>query len=268
MLKKLTFILSLLFALNSSAQSENFQHKFTYLLTYQPTKEDPNSKNSVEMVLLRNRKGSAFLSKNEFISDSLFTEIKNKRASIDVKMPKTRFPYKIIKDNSDNTITTYYRLFMDTYQYEESKKNIQWKIHTATKKVNGFLCQKATTTFSGRHYTAWFTNEIPVSDGPYKFSGLPGLIVKIADSKNHYTFELLHQIRFNYNYPNLIPTKNVYTTDKKTFLQKHEEYKKNIVSKLSQSGFTLDEEHRNKIREKYNRRNNPIELGGAWYLGR
>ncbi|MFY1045776.1 GLPGLI family protein [Chryseobacterium sp. GP-SGM7] len=39
-------------------------------------------------------------------------------------------------------------------------------------------------------YNAWFTNEIPISEGPYKFSGLPGLIVKIEDTKKQHIWEL------------------------------------------------------------------------------
>jgi hypothetical protein len=49
---------------------------------------------------------------------------------------------------------------------------------------------KATTSFAGRNYEAWFTPEIPISDGPYKFYGLPGLIFKICDKKNQHVFTL------------------------------------------------------------------------------
>lgn len=49
---------------------------------------------------------------------------------------------------------------------------------------------KATVSHEGREYTAWYTTEIPIADGPYKFWGLPGLILKISDSENHYNFTL------------------------------------------------------------------------------
>lgn len=51
--------------------------------------------------------------------------------------------------------------------------------------------EKATTVFRGRTYEAWFTPDIPVSDGPWKFSGLPGLILEVHDSKNHYVFSCI-----------------------------------------------------------------------------
>ena len=41
-----------------------------------------------------------------------------------------------------------------------------------------------------RKWFAWFTNEIPIQDGPYIFQGLPGLIVSISDDNNDYQFKL------------------------------------------------------------------------------
>ena len=53
----------------------------------------------------------------------------------------------------------------------------------------GYLCQKATCHFSGREFTAWFTQKIPVRNGPWKFGGLPGAILKVSDKDNLYDFE-------------------------------------------------------------------------------
>lgn len=56
------------------------------------------------------------------------------------------------------------------------------------KDIIGFVCTKATCEFRGRNWTVWFTTELPVSDGPWKFNGLPGLILKAEDDKGHYSF--------------------------------------------------------------------------------
>jgi GLPGLI family protein len=74
--------------------------------------------------------------------------------------------------------------------YSEPVPKQNWKITNETKEIAGYKCQKATCTFRGRHYIAWFTREIPVKEGPWKFNGLPGLIVKIYDTHEHYDFEL------------------------------------------------------------------------------
>lgn len=71
---------------------------------------------------------------------------------------------------------------------EEIKFN--WKIDNQKEKIGDYNTQKATTEYGGRKWTAWFTSSIPFQDGPYKFSGLPGLIVKISDDGNNYSWEL------------------------------------------------------------------------------
>ena len=58
-------------------------------------------------------------------------------------------------------------------------------------KIGEYETQKAETQFGGRTWYAWFTQQIPLQDGPYKFGGLPGLIVKVQDSKGDYSFDLM-----------------------------------------------------------------------------
>lgn len=71
-------------------------------------------------------------------------------------------------------------------------KNIQdWKLTDEKKKVKDLNLQKATTSWGGRNWVAWFTADIPFQEGPYKFHGLPGLIVELFDDKNDYKFELV-----------------------------------------------------------------------------
>ena len=74
------------------------------------------------------------------------------------------------------------------FQYVESIPKLKWEISPRTKTIMGYDCQCATVTFRGREYEAWFTSDIPLSYGPWKFQGLPGLILEVKDSKNEYHF--------------------------------------------------------------------------------
>lgn len=74
------------------------------------------------------------------------------------------------------------------YQYTEAVPKLNWKMTAERKSILGYDCQRATCTFRGRDYEAWFTTEIPLSYGPWKFQGLPGLILEVADTKNEYHF--------------------------------------------------------------------------------
>jgi GLPGLI family protein len=64
---------------------------------------------------------------------------------------------------------------------KETKKKWDWTLIDKTKKIGNFNCQKATINFRGRKYIAWYSTEIPVNFGPWKFQGLPGLILELYD---------------------------------------------------------------------------------------
>jgi GLPGLI family protein len=68
-----------------------------------------------------------------------------------------------------------------SFIYEEPLPTIKWKLLNESKEIGKFKCQKATTTFRGRNYIAWFTTDIPISMGPWKLQGLPGLILEAYD---------------------------------------------------------------------------------------
>ena len=77
---------------------------------------------------------------------------------------------------------------MDAYKVWDKRK-IQWKILSEKTKIGEFEAQKAVTEFAGRKWTAWFYRGIAFQDGPYKFRGLPGLIVKLEDATQSHVFE-------------------------------------------------------------------------------
>ncbi len=76
----------------------------------------------------------------------------------------------------------------DTLFVKDKARIISWELLNETKNINSFSCQKAIGNFRGRTYTVWFTNDIPVSLGPWKLNGLPGLILEATDSLNQFQF--------------------------------------------------------------------------------
>ncbi len=74
------------------------------------------------------------------------------------------------------------------FQYAEPIPNLKWNVFPEHKIIIGYDCQRATCSFRGRNYEVWFTSEIPLSYGPWKLQGLPGLILEVADEKNEYHF--------------------------------------------------------------------------------
>ena len=78
---------------------------------------------------------------------------------------------------------------MGNWKYREELKTPVWIVTDSVKTIIGYECIKATTDFKGRQWIAWFAPEIPVSDGPWKLHGLPGLILEAYDKSHDYEFE-------------------------------------------------------------------------------
>lgn len=94
----------------------------------------------------------------------------------------------IIKDKKQNRLNVYDKVFIDYYTYSEPVPDFNWSLSNGTSTICGYECKKATCYFRGRQWTAWYTEDIPVDNGPWKFSGLPGLILRIEDSNAEHIF--------------------------------------------------------------------------------
>ncbi|MCL1668406.1 GLPGLI family protein [Elizabethkingia ursingii] len=103
----------------------------------------------------------------------------------------TGFDQNLLKLKSNLINQTFHNVTSEDWYRMQSKDQFNWKIIKEVKDKNGYKLQKATTNFGGREWIAWFTQDIPIPEGPYKFGGLPGLIIEINDSKNHYHYELI-----------------------------------------------------------------------------
>lgn len=67
---------------------------------------------------------------------------------------------------------------------------MKWTYSTEVKLIGKYTCKGAVTEFRGRRYVAWYTVDIPVSHGPWKFSGLPGAIVEVHSTDHNIVFAL------------------------------------------------------------------------------
>lgn len=75
-----------------------------------------------------------------------------------------------------------------SYEYTYPTPHMDWQLIPGDTLIQNRPCKKATCTFSGRNYVAWYTESIPLPYGPYLFGGLPGLIMEIHDTKHNWIF--------------------------------------------------------------------------------
>lgn len=120
---------------------------------------------------------SSMISENEVV----------KTVQLKSNSKKTTF---VLKDLSKKEVISADRIGAKIILIRDTITNFNWKITNEHQKILKYNCTKATTKFRGRNYIAWFTDEVPVLSGPWKFQGLPGLIVKVHDDQLMYNYEL------------------------------------------------------------------------------
>lgn len=82
--------------------------------------------------------------------------------------------------------------YVDNFSYSQNIKEFSgWTLAERQDSVLGHECMEATVHYAGRDYTAWYAPEIPISAGPWKLYGLPGLILKAEDSEGLFQFEAI-----------------------------------------------------------------------------
>lgn len=89
----------------------------------------------------------------------------------------------------ENKFFTKEVMALQAYLVEENAPKINWKISLDTLSFSGIKCQKATATFEGKNWTAWFAPSMPFQSGPWKLNGLPGLIIEAYDEQAQVKFE-------------------------------------------------------------------------------
>lgn len=189
-MKKLLF-LSIFIISFGNAQN----HRFSYIYQFVPDSTNQSDIRSEMMILDVLPKFSKFYSEVVFKSDSTMLATLEKEVaatgSMNVRtdMQKGFVRTTVIKESPDFKTFLVTRIGQIKFKVEDDRK-IVWKILPEKQKIGEFQTQKAETEMYGRKWTAWFTPEIPIQEGPYKFQGLPGLILKISDETKSHSYIL------------------------------------------------------------------------------
>ncbi len=141
----------------------------------------------LKMLLRVGKEMSRFYSLDRVVFDSL--KLANpQEVMANIGKYKLGSTVNIIKDNGKSRIIYTDKVGNDYYKYEEPFPAMDWTIGEETKEILGYTCTRAEMVYRGRRWIAWFAPDIPIIDGPWKFRGLPGLIMEITDSRAHYSW--------------------------------------------------------------------------------
>ncbi len=261
--------------------------RFVYQVTMKSDSTDKTNITTENVILDVSPEKSIFYGEGRVKRDSIMQRMRETRNFDRSAMQNLRssIDYIVEKDLVKNITYFKTRLGRDQYIYEEDRK-IDWKILPETVKIGEYEAQKAETTFAGRKWYAWFTQDIPFQDGPYKFKGLPGLIVKVEDANGDYSFDLQQSKKIT-EFPNFDNRGGNPIKVKRTDFEKQEKlYRKDPVSFVTNSfsqggapappqsmgggnrggggGFRMDSDFRkqmeDRLKEEVAKKNNPIEV--------
>lgn len=212
----------------------------------------------------------------EYKMTTLFDGVKNYNASLTFSRQEACFEYKlldsdskIIEKNDENGNTSIsvpiseqqlifsnlpqkkvkeLKYFKTTYLIEDELLLPKWDIANETKVFDNHHCQKATTTYKGRTYEVWFTNEYATFFGPWKLNGLPGLIVLAYDKHNEVMFEAVKIQKYDGNICTIDNSAKQISTNEYKLVIKN--WKKDIEERLKSMGnrdFNFDVKFNNAV---------------------
>ena len=208
-----------------------------YELKFMPDTLERDKFKTQTMVLRMNTKGiSVYQEYGKFRSDSV-TAARTRNGKIKLSDSNEAIKYQTkARDNitiakswpEKHKILVRELIGLDgTFYYTEDKTDFGWEVDfTQTKEIGGYTCHSAKGSYAGRDYQAWFTPEIPISDGPWLFCGLPGLILEVSSLDKEFLYTCM-SIQAGTGPVSLRSLDTALKTTRERFLKAKERYKVN-----------------------------------------
>lgn len=277
-MKKIGVFITVLLAQITFAQV----NRFVYQVTMKPNAADKSDIKTENAYLDISADKSMFYSENRIKRDSVMRanfQSGGARGFNRDQMESLRsvINYSIEKNKKDQKTAYKDRIGRDIYTYEEERP-LNWKILSETTKIGDYKVQKAETDFGGRKWTAWFTTDLPYQDGPYKFSGLPGLVVKAEDSTGDYSFDLMKNYKIA-DFPEMSTFGNIMKVKRTDYIKQQEKYRSDPTAFMNsqrgsgginaprsrnggenQNPAEIRKRMEDRIKEETKNNSNPIEL--------
>lgn len=203
-----------------------------------------------KFVLIGNSQDYYFAAAQNYLNDTKQYESKG----VDTRTISDYFQERVIRSNNKTTVFT---IAIDAKIRYEENTNLKWVLYGETKIINGVKCQMAATNKYGRRWIAYFSKEYPQSLGPYKFTGLPGLIFELYDTRGDYHFTLVKVEKFDDNFEFNINEYKNFSKDKYLKAKYNMEF---TIAGFSGAEEELRRELQNAFERKKKMHNNPLEL--------
>lgn len=174
--------------------NETMEFVYDYRCCIDTVTKDKDCFSSDNMLLQIGPDGlSKFSSYRNLTVDSILMRSSQEQivnAALEGKLSTGEF-MTIFKNYPAGKLTHTEKICQDWFRYDEDMPLPDWELTDSVTNILGYECRSARCNFRGREWTAFYTEDIPIAEGPWKLYGLPGLIMKASDQKGDYTFECI-----------------------------------------------------------------------------
>lgn len=250
-------IFSFTFALSQNEETSVsvLEIKYEYSFVRDTADINPDHRLKEIMILDFNSNTSIFYSQQYMAARKVFEQAAvnaqtNRNVNINTgDLPKYKIGYSVYRKNADIFVSAL--IGRDIFTFGST--HLKWNTHYRDiKTILGYQCNMATTVFNGRMYTAWYTKDIPVSEGPYRFKGLTGLILDVSDKNRYHSFEA---VSIEKKQTEIKPIQKGIPVTREQYLRKKEEFKSNPYPDRK----NIPNEKRNQMINMFKKDNNSLE---------
>lgn len=205
--------------------------QFIYVYKYIPDSTDKAHVNAEMVILNIDKNKSQFFGHQMYASDSTM-EVDLKKGVYSMPSRGEYVRYRVNKTLGSKEIEFVSAVGTNRY-FAKENIDFNWTILPEVGTYLGFATQKAKAVYAGRTWIAWFTKDISIPDGPYKFCGLPGLIVRLEDTTGSHKYELkgIRNTTSDFVYPFVNNATEFHVTENE-YNKVYRNFRKNPVANL------------------------------------
>ena len=181
---------------------DTMRYSISYKMTFvNDTSNNPKASWVETMVLESGRHSSYFASLKDMQADSINAEVMKKGGN--QYNGGGAVSWRIYKNYPSKGQFSYLENFAtDRFVCTDKFDVPAWSlVADSSSTVLGYPCHLAKASYRGRIWFAWYSDDIPLDEGPWLLGGLPGLILKAYDAPRHYQFEAIGMANGNGKQP-------------------------------------------------------------------
>lgn len=236
-MRSVTIILALLFYIDSLS-AQNIESLYECIYKYSVSGQDKNNSQYEDigycMLQIGNGIGK-FYDYSSYQTDSVVQAGCTDKIVATYKFREQRnaffFDQTVYQNNPKGKITVQSVITPNFYNYEENRNPIKWVMEEGEDTVCGYSCRIARGEYGGRTWIVKYTPEIPTQNGPWKLTGLPGLILDATDTEGIHHF---NAVAFRSSSVDMTPLNNggTITTSRAKFIRTKNEFEKNPIGNI------------------------------------